>query len=105
MFINGEYRQEGDKMVMAVPCERCGAIIGDLAIDEVCALLSGKYGKVLCFDCEESSCSNCQKELVQQDDNSVLDNGVCWFCAQEGNTGRGTHYPGAFVNFRLVEGI
>lgn len=34
-------------------CRRCGREIGPVALDELAALMSGKYGDVLCFSCEE----------------------------------------------------
>lgn len=103
MVVYGEYREEGDRLIMSVPCGRCGAIIGDLAVDEVKALLSGRYGKVLCFDCEERSCPRCQKELSTADGYTIEMDGVCWFCANEGNVGVGDHYPGWIVDWTVNE--
>lgn len=103
MVVYGEYREEGNRIIMAVPCERCGSIVGDLDVDEVVALMTGKYGKVLCFDCEERSCSCCQKELVAADAYTVEMDGVCWYCAEEGDIGIGEHYPGWIVDWTVNE--
>lgn len=83
-IILGDYRMQGDRIIMSVPCERCSTIVGDLGPDEVVALLSGKYGRVLCFDCEEESCPSCQKELTLADKRELeVNGGVCWFCQEE----------------------
>jgi hypothetical protein len=34
-------------------CTKCGKTVGPLSLDELQAMMSGKYGDVLCFDCED----------------------------------------------------
>lgn len=70
-----------DRIVYTTSCERCSSVIGELDAEEVLALSTGRYGKVLCFECESVSCKACQKELT--DDERSLGIGVCWFCQCE----------------------
>ena len=34
-------------------CSKCGTAVGPLGLDELQAMMSGRYGDVLCFDCED----------------------------------------------------
>lgn len=34
-------------------CRKCGKEVGPIGLDELRAMMSGKYGDVLCFDCED----------------------------------------------------
>ena len=34
-------------------CSKCGDPVGPLGLDELQAMMSGKYGDVLCFNCED----------------------------------------------------
>lgn len=77
-----------DKVVYTTACQRCGSVIGDLSGDEVAALSTGKFGPVLCFDCEVNSCAICHKELTEREWSEELpcgygDGVMCWFCYQE----------------------
>lgn len=75
-----EARVEGDRIVYTATCVRCSSVIGDLDKGELMAMVSGEYGSVLCFDCEERSCPVCKKEVTAGDVGSMQRNGVCWFC-------------------------
>jgi hypothetical protein len=72
-----------DRVVYMTSCERCGAVIGELDAGEVAGLATGRYGKVLCYECEDLSCPICQKELYSRDAGALRENGTCWFCWQE----------------------
>lgn len=67
-----------DRTVYVTCCERCSAIVGELDKGEIQAVSTGKYGKVLCFDCEQKSCEVCQNELSERDQKGGQS--VCWFC-------------------------
>lgn len=84
VVLYAEYREVGDRLVATTACHRCGTIVGDLSVDEVMALSTGKYGPVLCFECEDKSCHRCHKELTPREVemNSIDEEGflICWFC-------------------------
>jgi hypothetical protein len=81
MVVYAEYREVGDRLVATTACQRCSTVIGELSIDEVSALSTGRYGPVLCFDCEEESCVICQKELTLNE--TITLRTICWFCYHE----------------------
>lgn len=57
MFVQvgfSELLAEGTDYVGYAQCKVCHGTVGPVSMDELQALLSGKYGDVLCYDCEET---------------------------------------------------
>jgi len=96
------YEIEPGRVVHSTACERCGAIIGNLDYSEVVALSTGKYGPVLCFECEEKSCPSCQKELTGPDKYTMDNYGVCWYCKEQGMIPDGRNMPDATYDTGVI---
>lgn len=53
MIVQAEAQRVGARVVYRLYCEECHGYIGDISARELQALMSGVYGKCICFTCED----------------------------------------------------
>lgn len=52
-LVLNEFLEDNPGYVGFALCEKCGGEVGPVSVDEFFALRSGKYGGILCFECED----------------------------------------------------
>lgn len=53
MVVNAEGCRIGRQLFYNLYCRECGKFVGRIDARELQSLMTGVYGRVICFDCEE----------------------------------------------------
>lgn len=84
MIIKGDFLQVGDKVIFQSRCSVCNEPADELSGQEVSALVTGKWGPVLCKNCQDNTCPTCGFTMIGTRAITYLKEvGECYFCRVE----------------------